>query len=235
MLYEEVVMEEVVMENFIDYSVARTHLVLRVSDYATKKKHLSKIPHRRAADLAVTCHFMEMDEDERMSFTVVDQGLLEWMAVSEDQLFSDAFLFGPRNLPPEIHPLGEMVDSVLDGKLLQNEELTFEEQLDALDIRNEALVLTNTVGLFGASSLFYPNILELITERIGRNCFILPSSIHEMILLPDDGDYYLPDLEAMVQEINRTELMEKDWLSDSVYYYDKNRKNFAKAVSVIRI
>ena len=224
--------EEIVMERYIDYGVARTHLVLRVSDRDFRKNHLKRIPHRIAADLAVTCHFMEVDESGRMGFTAVDQGLLQWMDVSEDQLFSDAFTFGPRNLPPVIRPLEAMVEGILEGDKEPKEPLSFEEQLDAFDIRHEASVLTNSTGVFGAASLFYPFILEMIGERIGGNFFILPSSIHETILIPDNEDYYLTELEEMVWEINRTELLAEDWLSDSVYYYDRKHNAFARASSV---
>lgn len=218
----------------MDYCVARTHLVLRVSDHDFRKNQLKRIPHRRAADLAVTCHLMEVDENGRMGFTVVDQGLMEWMEISEEQLFADAFTFGPRNLPPVICPLEEMVDGVLKGKKRKEEELSFEKQLDAFDIRMKAAVLTNNTGIFGAASLFYPYVLEMIGKRMEGSFFILPSSIHETILLPDDEAYRLSELEDMVREINRTELLAEDWLSDSVYYYDKARNIFARASSGIR-
>ncbi len=226
--------EEIVMEKYIDYCVARTHLVLRVSDHDLRRNHLKRVPHRRAADLAVTCHFMEVDESGRRAFTVVDQGLMEWMDITEDQLFADALTFGPRNLPPVIRPLEAMVEGILEGKKQKKEELSFEKQLDAFDIRNETAVLTNSAGIFGASSLFYPFILEMIGERMGGNYFILPSSVHETILIPDNEDYFLSELEEMVWEINRTELMAEDWLSDSVYYFDRNRKVFARAASLKR-
>ena len=226
--------EEIVMEKYMDYCVARTHLVLRVSDHDFRKNHLKRIPHRRAADLAVTCHLMEVDESGRIGFTVVDQGLMEWMDITENQLFSDAFTFGPKNLPPVIRPLEAMVDGMLDGKTRTEERLSFEEQLDAFDIRKEVAVLTNNTGIFGAASLFYPFVLEMIGERMGGNFFILPSSIHETILIQDDEAYHLSELEDMVREINRTELLAEDWLSDSVYYYDKVRNIFARASSVKR-
>lgn len=226
--------EEIVMEKYMDYCVARTHLVLRVSDHDCRKKHLSRIPHRRAADLAVTCHFMEKDEAGRICFTVVDQGMMEWMNISEDQLFSDAFTFGPRNLPPVIRPLETMVEGIFGRETVFCEELPFEEQLEKFDLRKEIAVLTNTEGFYGAAALFYPFVLELIGERMEGNYFILPSSVHETILLPDDGFYRSSELEEMVQEINRTELLAEDWLSDTVYYYDCRRKIFAKASAVKR-
>ena len=169
-----------------------------------------------------------------MGFTVVDQGLMEWMEISEDQLFSDAFTFGPRNLPPVIRPLEAMVEGILEGETKKKEELSLDKQLDAFDIRKEAAVLTNSTGIFGAASLFYPFILEMIGERMGGNYYILPSSVHETILIPDNEDYLLSELEEMVWEINRTELMAEDWLSDSVYYYDRTRNIFARAASVKR-
>ena len=226
--------EEIVMEKYMDYCVARTHLVLWVSDHDYRKKHLCRIPHRRAADLAVTCHLMDRDENGKIHFIVVDQEMLDWMKVSESQLFADAFTFGPRNLPPVIRPMERVLEEIFEGKDQHYEEKTFEEQLDAFDIRNELAVLTNSEGIYGAAAVFYPFILEMIADRMGGNFFILPSSVHEIILLPDDGVYHLMELEKMVREINRTELMAEDWLSDSVYYYDCARKIFARASAMKR-
>ena len=226
--------EERVMEKYMDYCVARTHLVLRLSNYDDWKKHLAQVPFRRVADLALTCHFVEKDEKGRIGFTVVDQGVLDWMEVTEEQLFSDAFTFGPQNLPPVVCSLEEMLEEVFEGKRIEGFGRSLEEQMDAFDFRNEPSVLTNSGSIYGASAVLYPNVLERIGKRMGGNFFILPSSVHETILLPDDGSYRVSELKEMVWEINRTELMAEEWLSDTVYYYDKIMHAFGPASEMKR-
>lgn len=67
------------------------------------------------------------------------------------------------------------------------------------------LVLSNATTQNGASALFYPDVLEKIGEQAGQNFFILPSSIHETLIVPDDGRFDYQTLESMVKEINAAE------------------------------
>ena len=84
----------------------------------------------------------------------------------------------------------------------------------------QLMVLTNTQGMHGAGALFYPDQLETIAQQMGTDFFVLPSSVHEVLILPDDGSQDLDSLQFMVREINRTEVAPEDRLSDFVYHYD---------------
>ena len=94
-------------------------------------------------------------------------------------------------------------------------------------------VLTNSENCNGASAIFYPDILNRVSMQTGTDLIILPSSTHEVILVPDDGSFRVNDLERMVQNINRTEVAEKDQLSDHVYHYDASEKVFEKASAFV--
>ncbi len=92
------------------------------------------------------------------------------------------------------------------------------------------LVLSNATTQNGASALFYPDVLEKIGEQAGQNFFILPSSIHETLIVPDDGRFDYQMLESMVKEINAAErVAPEDRLSDSVYHYDSREYLFERA------
>jgi len=83
-------------------------------------------------------------------------------------------------------------------------------------------VLTNTERMFGASGLLYDRLLFMAGEELEDDYYILPSSIHELILVPqkvvEDPEYF----EWMVHEINENELAPEDVLSDHVYFYDRS-------------
>ncbi len=52
------------------------------------------------------------------------------------------------------------------------------------------------------------------------NYYILPSSIHETIVVPDDGNTKRQDLEAMVKAVNQNQVAPEERLTNSVYHYD---------------
>lgn len=85
-------------------------------------------------------------------------------------------------------------------------------------LEEEIYVLTNSRGYLGASALLYKNVLPAFSKKMGTDLYILPSSIHEVILLPVQGQKK-ELLQDMVEEINRKELANEDILSNTVYQY----------------
>lgn len=81
----------------------------------------------------------------------------------------------------------------------------------------------------GATVLFYPGMMETLAKIFKGNYFILPSSIHECITIPDNGDFTYEGLKEMVATINHTQVEPKDRLTDEVYYYDVVKREFRKA------
>ena len=64
---------------------------------------------------------------------------------------------------------------------------------------------------------------------MGGDFFLLPSSIHEVILVPDNGKMDYRELEKMVHEVNETQVRPTERLSDNVYHYDSKEKIFELA------
>ena len=83
-------------------------------------------------------------------------------------------------------------------------------------------VLTNSDKLFGASVILYPHLLESIAKRMDCDFIILPSSIHEVLLIPDSSENKSLHYDAIIQEVNLTQLSPEEILSDHAYYYQRN-------------
>ena len=82
------------------------------------------------------------------------------------------------------------------------------------------MVLSNQKNFFGASVILYSEQLRKVSEELGQDLYILPSSVHEVILLPEAGQD--PDaLRATVKRVNETEVRREEVLTDSVYRYDR--------------
>ena len=80
-------------------------------------------------------------------------------------------------------------------------------------------VLTNSEGAYGASALFYPGVKERVSEVIGGDYYVLPSSIHEVLILKDMPDLDPKELVQMVKEVNETQVAPLDRLADRVMHY----------------
>lgn len=87
------------------------------------------------------------------------------------------------------------------------------------EVDGEMFVLSNKKCFFGASTMFCNGMLEKIKDVLGGAFFVLPSSIHEVIIVPDSGDKSAKDLKEIVVTANKTVLEPKDILSDNVYRF----------------
>ena len=85
-------------------------------------------------------------------------------------------------------------------------------------------VLSNTSRVHGAVCMLYPGVLDSLARKERNRLYILPSSIHEVILLADDGKIMPDELKKMISEVNSTQVAPEEVLSDSLYYYDLQDK-----------
>lgn len=135
---------------------------------------------------------------------IVKHGIAEHLGITERELFK----FADDNLAKEEYSLKSM------NKVMA-EMLGFDEK--AIPDTNDGLyVLTNQSKQYGARILFKPGVKEAIREKLGA-FYILPSSLHEFLILSVSKEVNPEELKEMVLEVNQTEVAEEDILSDHVY------------------
>ena len=90
-------------------------------------------------------------------------------------------------------------------------------------------ILSSKNGVFGATAIIDDKILAEIANKLGSNLYILPSSIHECLILKSDFTSDPKALREMVKSVNETKVAPNDYLSDSVFLYikDKSHLQFA--------
>ena len=101
-----------------------------------------------------------------------------------------------------------------------------EEYEEGRDLSNEIplLVLTTQSMVHGAAAVFIPNVMEQISKKMPEGFFILPSSIHEVMVLPKTLGASIEALDDMVSSINEMQVDPEDQLSDFAHVYDPDRK-----------
>ena len=95
--------------------------------------------------------------------------------------------------------------------------------LERLPVKNDVIpldVLSNNKRDFGAISILYPGMLKLYAKRCGGNFFIIPSSVHEVLLMRDTGEENPENFKQMIAEVNDFHLPKEEFLSNDLYYYD---------------
>lgn len=90
-------------------------------------------------------------------------------------------------------------------------------------------VATNKDKWYGASVLAFPELLQKYAERLGGSVYIMPSSIHEVMVIKKTPDMDPDDLRGMVKEINHSQVMPEEILTDNLYEYDIDKKELRVA------
>lgn len=144
---------------------------------------------------------------ENASF-IVKHGIAETLGICEEEMFDMA----QDNLVKEEFRFRKMQDVLAEMMGMDASVLP--------EMEHEMYILTNVSGEFGARLITLKRLLTRIRAELDTGFFILPSSTHEALIIPDDGTSSVEGLAAIVKEVNRTEVAPKDVLSDHVYYYD---------------
>ncbi len=177
---------------------------------------LKEAPHRKIQDMAlvVSVHLVNFSDENGKSVVVVTKPLMEMYGVDENQLFADAEKNSVAKEPIVFTPLVDMIKN-----LIENDEIPSPE-----DVGIVTYIATNKTGFHGAAVAAYPEFLDQAAETVGGSFFMLPSSVHEFILIKDDGRQKAKDLNKMIRNVNETVLEPRDFLSNQCYHYDAKTK-----------
>lgn len=207
-------------EQIQNYEHMKELLRVQLINKESNGERLSHTPHldMENTDLtAVLRIYLPSPQTDMATILVTDKLVSTW-GQEPDALYQQALANTIEQNPPKIDSLINIICS------LQEESNAWQEIPNFTMEPYEQYVLSNSSNYFGASVLLYPEVLKQLSQNTNSNLFILPSSIHELILMRDNGDMDAAELQAMVASVNKTELVPEDILSDEVYYYDKNEQ-----------
>lgn len=222
-LYEEnKIYNRINMDFFTRYEQVRGRVFFKVINYEKNKERLDKLPHRRFLDLAVVCYFAYMNDLIGHGFIQIEnKHLTEWR-ISKEQLFADADKNIREKLQVDIKDMNKMIWEMLKEEAGERDLDEMRSVLEQEEQKIPMYVMTLRGKYFGAACIYQMDVLSRFAQKTGKNFYILPSSIHELILLPDEGRETPEGLRKMVTEVNRSHVEAEEQLSDNVYYFDQD-------------
>ena len=200
---------------FRSYEKVKDMICYRVINAGRNEELLKEIPYIRYHDLAI-CFYVTIQFKRIGRGTIlIRNGHMEEWGVDADQLMEDAKRNTEKLCGGMMVPMEDILMENLVGVPIQCEGVSDRES------HMRMYVLTNQDRIYGAAVLFYGGWLEKIREKLG-NYYIIPSSMHELIIVVppanEEGDE--SSLREIVREVNEKEIAPRDYLSDTVYYYD---------------
>lgn len=197
---------------FTDFSKAKERIVMKLINRRRNENLLKHVPFIPYMDLAIVfvCTVTEF-LDEYATILIHHQHLQFWN-IEPEELYQIAMYNSPMNLPYTF----ESMENILEH--LTNQKLPIFDRLPMY-------VLTNHLKIHGATCIVYPGLLGTLAKSLNSNLIIIPSSIHEVLIIPEKEaleEYSLEDFEEMICEVNDTQLTDDEILGDHVYLYHKD-------------
>ena len=199
--------------DFTNFEKIRNRIGFRLINTEANKKDLADVPHRNFMDLSVIYHVIfDMGKDRVSSAKITNAHMNTW-GVTEEDLWGAALVNCRRDNPVTLKGLSDTLCEDFDapGPVPQV----------PIDI------LTNKDKMFGATALLYPDIKELFAEKYGKNVWIIPSSVHEVLVYYDEAD--AEELKEMIQTVNENEVLPQEVLSDHPYKFLYETREFVVA------
>lgn len=200
----------------------RDKIIYRLSSGEKNRMRLENVPFIPFLDLVITFHVLMIEEEDGIGSVMVRDALLQEWKITTKQLFQLAQENTMRMFPLKVHSMAQMLSNLEEEHPELAEEYP-EEVLQGQGFR-DTLVVSNQKGINGAAVLLYPGCLVRLEEQCAGDYYILPSSIHEVLVLPDGDDIFRGDLQNMVREVNENCVQPDEILSDHVYHYSSELK-----------
>ena len=202
--------------DIFDYEKMKDKLQMRICDKEWNTDLLADKVVTEHGDFAAYYAVNLEENREGISSIPVTVSLMNEWGVSVEQIQADAMM-ADRNRGVVLMNMNEIIKSMIFGEEPEN---LLNEKLDIETMREPMFCLTNAQKMNGASLLLQEDIRKQIGECLGSDYFVLPSSIHEVLILPDNGLFEVPELNAMVKEVNETQVERQEQLSDKVQFCD---------------
>lgn len=207
------------VNTFIDFDSVKDRIIYRLVNYEKNMDELADVPHDRYLDFAIIyCVLVPMGEMGATGTIMVTNDHLTMWGIGKYDLVKLADKNTPYLLESDLMSMEKLLLSMMLG------EDTVSDKSELLPPGNEMYVLSNKSKMNGASCLIYPGLLAKIADDLGRDFYVLPSSIHETILIPADKKMDPAMLTNMVKEVNSSQLLPSEVLSDHAYFYSKSEK-----------
>lgn len=186
---------------------------------------------------------MELNRDKLKNQVYTEQG--DFAATYHIKIGGDGMLRGSAAVTPNLLKswgitLEQLREDSLQAEHSKGAVFTDIEELDAekmfglkstnlLDKQNDVIdneegfsfyCLTSEEKIYGASMILQEDVMDKISKLMGGDFYILPSSIHETLIVPTTTQMTLEDMSIMVQDVNKEAVEPEDKLSDKVQFYD---------------
>ena len=204
----------------LDFSKVKEKIVFQIVNTADNVEMLIKCPHRNFEDLSVVYRAITGISNSGVSGFLITNDIAEVEGLTENELYQFAFENTKRLFPFKSERIEVIMRRLMRRWGADEEEIKEDfPGYTKTPLKERVYVVTNKHDFFGANALLYNDVIADVAKKIGTDCYILPSSVHDLIVLSTEIYYKQNKLANIVKTTNNESVRPSDRLSDSVYMY----------------
>ncbi len=212
------------LSKVMDFDSVKDRIICKLINEEANKEFLQDKPYTKVEDLAAVYQILVDKNAEGTATINITDDLMDSYGITLEKLHDRAMQNMEVLQPYSFKGLNENITDMFSKDIAREEGMDLNEAREKAeqimsDIPEIMFVLTNDAGMYGAAAILNDSIRQEIVEKVG-DFYVLPSSIHETLIVPKDTGMELKELEQMVQEANYTQVPPEEHLSDHVYEYD---------------
>ncbi len=222
---EDTPKESIDMSFFKDFDKVKNRICYRLINAARNESLLKKIPYVPFLDLAICFYYAYEGETLGSGTILIYNTHVEMWKTCTAELMRCAQSNTPKLFAAECNSMEVVVRELLQEQKRQFGEMLLDEAQQEQFLSDMPMqIVSNRQRINGAATILYPRFLEKLGAELDSDFYILPSSVHEVILLLDNNHESPDRLKSMIAEVNSTQVEPEDVLSDSLYYFDREEK-----------
>ena len=199
---------------FTDYDKVKSRIIYKLVNYERNRELLKTVPHYRFLDLALIFNCLVETSPTGSATILIHEHHLNYWRVTRDDLYALATRNTPQLLSYDLRDMTDVLKELFSSDYDYDTDISMASPYPMY-------VLTNSSKLNGSGCILYPNLLRDIAVRLGCDLFILPSSVHEVLIIPALSETNHEELSDMVKDVNSSQLSREEILSDHVYYFSR--------------
>ncbi|MCR5625615.1 MAG: DUF5688 family protein [Lachnospiraceae bacterium] len=217
---------------------ARDSIISRLVNTKNNAELLTNRPHKDFEDLSITYHIVVSRDENGIASVPITNELANTLGVTADDLDAIARENMHKNNPMVFREMYDLmremvIPDIMEGGISREKaEEMFSEMFPGEN--DKMFVLSNDTSVNGAIWMTDPDTMKMVAEKMEGDFFVLPSSVHEVIIVPNIG-YTSEELQEMVMSVNRGQVKPEDRLSDNVYKYDYKEHKLSLATEELTL
>lgn len=210
------------IDSFKDWNSVKDHIGVRLVSAEQNEEYIADKPHMMVTDDLVAIYHVELrDFEAGMASVPITNSLLEDYNGIDVETLHQVALDNMESLNPATFKGMSEVMAELIG---EGAELFMPPSG-----KEQMYVLSNKHGLFGAAVLLNNKVMDDVISKIGSDFYILPSSVHEVLIVPKVNGVDSEMLTQMVKEVNLSAVSSEEQLSNHVFTYDAKERTIIRA------